>query len=215
MQVHAHKYSPEQRQVIRDHLVEFLFDRRNSTADAWDTYQMLRQLFPETPRDTRVRLMNEFFARKRSDMACHVFFHMRWHKNDAIRANGDVYAAAFTGFARNADKESLELAHNQLKLDLNVEPDTKLRNSLMLAFAAVGNQQRAFDYWTEIANSKEGPTYNSLAIVFRICEGMPWGDEHAKQIWARLKGMDFDIDKRIFTAYLGAIANTCTMRRCS
>jgi hypothetical protein len=207
MQVHVHKYSPEQRHIIREQLVDFLLDRRNSTADAWDSYQILRQLFPETPRDVRLRLMNEFFDRKRSDMACHVFFHMRFHTQEDIRADRDVYAAALTGFARNKDKESLELAHNQLKLDLNVEPDTRLRNALMLAFAATGNQTRAFDYWTEIANSKEGPTYNSIVIVFRACEGMPWGDEHAKRIWARLKRMDLDIDKRIFTAYLGAIAN--------
>jgi hypothetical protein len=206
LQVHAHHFGPAQRNVIQNHLVDFLFDRENSTADAWDTYQMLRTLFPETTRSVRIRIMNEFFDRKRSDMACHIFFHMRNHLNEAIAADRDVYVAAFAGFARNKDAESLELAHNQLKLDLNVELDTRLRNALMLAHAATGNNKRALEYWAEIVASSEGPTYNSIAIAFRSCEGMPWGDQHAKPIWRRLKEMEVDIDKQIFTAYLGAIA---------
>jgi hypothetical protein len=206
IQVHAHHYTPQQRQIIQKSLIEFLLDRQNSTADAWDTYQMLRSVFPEIPRDTRIQIMNEFFARERSDMACHVFFHMRNHTNELITANRDVYIDAFTGFARNADAESLELAHNQLKLDLNTDLDTKLRNSLMLAYAATGNNRKALEYWAEIVASKEGPTYNSIAIAFRSCEGMPFGDQHARPIWQRLKEMDIDIDKQLFTAYLGALA---------
>jgi hypothetical protein len=206
LQVHAFHYSVEQRIVIHEQLVKFLLDGQHSTADAWDTYQILRQVFPETSRKDRIRIMNEFFARHRSDMACHVFFHMRNHDSPEISANKDVYTAAFTGFARNADEESLELAHNQLRLDLGVEMDTKVRNSLMLAYAATGNNKRALEIWSEIVGSEEGPTYNSIAIAFRSCEGMPFGDEHAKPIWRRLKQMDVEIDKQIFTAYLGAIA---------
>ncbi|KAF2195164.1 hypothetical protein K469DRAFT_698725 [Zopfia rhizophila CBS 207.26] len=206
LQIHAFHFDIDQRAVIRDQLVAFCLDRQNSTAHAWDTYQIFRQVFNETPREIRTKVMNEFFARRRSDMACHVFFHMRNHTSPDINVDRDTYAAAFTGFARNADAESLELIHNQLKLDLNVELDTKLRNSLMLAYAATGNNRRALEFWAEIVASKEGPTYSSIAIAFRSCEGMPWGDEHAKPIWRRLKEMDIDIDKEIFTAYIGALA---------
>jgi pentatricopeptide repeat protein len=214
LQVHAHKYSPQQRRVIRDYLVDFLLDRQNSTADAWDTYQVLRQLFPETPRAVRIRLMNEFFDRGRSDMGCHVFFHMRNHTHEEIRADRDVYVAAFAGFSRTADKESLELAHNQLKLDLNVEPDTKLRNALMLAYAATGNQRVAMDFWTEIVASKEGPSYESIVIAFRVCEGMPWGDRHAKGLWLKLKRMEVEIDRKVFTGYLCALAGNYVHEDC-
>ncbi|KAF2477779.1 complex I intermediate-associated protein 84, mitochondrial precursor [Lindgomyces ingoldianus] len=206
LQIHTYHYAPEQRAIISGKLAEFIMNRDNSTADAWDTYQILRQVFQETPRHVRVRLMNEFFARRRSDMACHIFFHMRNHASLDVRPDGDAYATVFTGFARNADAESLELIHNQLKLDLNVELDTKLRNSLMLAYAATGNNRRALEFWAEIVASKEGPTYRSIAIAFRSCEGMPWGDQHAKPIWRRLKEMDIDVDKEIWTAYLCAIA---------
>jgi hypothetical protein len=204
--VHAFHFTPKQRAIIRKNLSAFILEGQTSTADAWDAYQILRRSFPETPRADRIPIMNDFFARKRSDMACHVFFHMRNQTHPALTTTKAVYVAAFTGFARNADAESLELAHNQLKLDLNVEMDTQLRNALMLAHAATGNNQRALEIWAEIGNSKEGPTYNSIAIAFRSCEGMPFGDEHAKSIWRRLKEMDIDIDKTIYTAYFCAIA---------
>jgi hypothetical protein len=206
LQVHAHQYSPEQRKIIQKALSLFILDGETSTADAWDGYQILRNVFVETPREDRIPIMNGFFARSRSDMACHVFFHMRNHVSPTHTATRDVYVAAFTGFARCQDAESLELAHNQLKLDLNVEMDTKLRNSLMLAYAATGENRKAISFWREICDSKEGPTYNSLAIAFRACEGMHFGSEHAKSIWKRLKSQDVEIDKTIWTAYMSAIA---------
>ncbi|KAF1848419.1 complex I intermediate-associated protein-like protein 84 [Cucurbitaria berberidis CBS 394.84] len=206
LQVHAHQYSPAQRTVIQKTLSAFILDGETSTSDAWDGYQILRNVFPETSLDARIPIMKEFFARNRSDMGCHVFFHMRNHVSKAHRANRDVYVAAFTGFARCADAESLELAHNQLKLDLNVDMDTRLRNSLMLAYAATGENKKAIQFWRDICASKEGPSYNSIAIAFRSCEGMHWGGEHAKSIWKRLKEQDVEIDKTIWTAYMCAIA---------
>ncbi|KAJ4347330.1 uncharacterized protein N0V89_011271 [Didymosphaeria variabile] len=206
LNMHAHHFSPAQRVVIRKGLASFIQDGQTSTTDAWDAYQMLRNAFPETPRSDRIPLMKEFFARKRSDMACHVFFHMRNSIEENIAADKEVYVVAFTGFARNGDAESLELASNQLKIDLNVEMDTQLRNALMLAYAATGSDKRAMAMWAEIGSSKEGPSYNSIAIAFRACEGTHYGERHAKSIWQRLKEMDVDIDKQIFTAYVSAIA---------
>ncbi|KAF1942544.1 hypothetical protein EJ02DRAFT_375604 [Clathrospora elynae] len=205
LQVHAYQYSPIQRTIIRKALSLFILDGETSTADAWDGYQILRNVFAETPREDRIPVMNEFFSRNRSDMACHVFFHMRNHISQAYAANRDVYVAAFTGFARCADAESLELAYNQLKLDLNVDMDTRLRNSLMLAYAATGENRKALGFWSDICESKEGPSYNSIAIAFRSCEGMHFGAEHAKSIWKRLKEQDVEIDKTIWTAYMSAI----------
>jgi len=206
LHLHSVQYSSVQRKIIQKALLSFILDGETSTADAWDGYQILRNVFQETPRDDRIPIMNEFFARNRSDMACHVFFHMRNHVIEAIAANRDVYASAFTGFARCADAESLELAHNQLKIDLNVNMDTKLRNSLMLAYAATGENKKALQFWREICESKEGPSYNSIAIAFRTCEGIHLGAEHAKSIWKRLKEQDVEIDKTIWVAYMCAIA---------
>ncbi|KAL5120893.1 hypothetical protein ACEQ8H_001080 [Pleosporales sp. CAS-2024a] len=206
LQTHAHQYSPEQRAHIRNALVAFILDGDTSTTDAWETYQILRNVFQETPRAHRIQVMNGFFARKRSDMACHVFFHMRNHVSPDVRANADVYVAAFVGFAQNADAESLELAHNQLKLDLHVDFDTRLRNALMLAYSAVEENFKAMRFWREICESKEGPSYNSIAIVFRACETMHHGYRHAKIIWNRLKEQEVEIDKKLWKAYMCAMA---------
>ncbi|USP79956.1 uncharacterized protein yc1106_07230 [Curvularia clavata] len=206
LQVHAHQYSPAQRKIIRKALSVFILDGETSTADAWDGYQILRNVFTETPREDRIPIMNNFFDRNRSDMACHVFFHMRNHISPTHTATKEVYVAAFIGFARCADAESLELAHNQLKLDLNVDMDTKLRNALMLAYAATGENRKAMRFWREICDSKEGPSYSSILIAFRACEGMHLGSEHARSIWTRLKEQDIEIDKTLWTAYMCAIA---------
>jgi pentatricopeptide repeat protein len=206
LQVHAHQFSPDQRRLIQKSLLAFILDGETSTADAWETYQILRNVFQETSRQDRIKILNEFFARKRSDMACHVFFHMRNHISPDHCANREVYIAAFTGFAHRADAESLELAHNQMKLDLNVDPDTRLRNALMLAYGATGEHDKALQFWREICESKEGPSYNSIAIAFRACEEMHFGHGHARSIWKRLIEQDVEIDKTIWKAYMCAIA---------
>ncbi|KAL6707584.1 hypothetical protein ACN47E_003933 [Coniothyrium glycines] len=205
--VHSYQSSLEQRKVIRDALSAFILDPKSSTSDAWDGYQILRTLFVEATRDERLPLMEGFFRRERPDMACHVFFHMRKNLSDPHSANRDVYVAAFTGYARCADAESLELTHNQLRLDMNVDMDTRLRNSLMLAYAAVADNRKAMHFWREICESKEGPTYNSIAIVFRACEGTHGGAQNARTIWKRLVEQDVEIDKSIWLAYMCAIAS--------
>ncbi|KAF2845393.1 complex I intermediate-associated protein-like protein 84 [Plenodomus tracheiphilus IPT5] len=206
LQVHAFQYSPEKRRIIQKALSLFILDGETSTSDAWDGYQILRNVFPETAKHDRIAIMKGFFSRKRSDMACHVFFHMRNHVSSSLRADRDVYIEAFTGYARCADAESLELTHNQLRLDMTVDRDTKLRNALMLAYACTKQNPKALQFWREICESKEGPTYNSIVIAFRSCEGMHWGGEHARSIWKRLIEQDVDIDKTIWTAYMCAIA---------
>ncbi|KAH7410250.1 hypothetical protein DE146DRAFT_343320 [Phaeosphaeria sp. MPI-PUGE-AT-0046c] len=207
LQVHAHQYSPEQRAHIQKGLLSFTLDPGTSTAEAWESYQVMRRVFSETPREDRLKVMDEFFSRKRSDMACHVFFHMRNHVTPELCANRDVYVAAFAGFARCADAESLELAHNQLKLDFSVDLDTRLRNALMLAYGSTDQSTKALRFWREICESKEGPSYNSIAIAFRACESMHHGYGHARSIWKRLKEQDVEIDKTIWKAYMCAMAS--------
>lgn len=206
LRTHSYHYSSEQRATIRDVFVNFCLDRQNSTALVWDAYQIFRNVFDETPRDIRTRIMNEFFSRERSDMACHVFFHMRQNNDPQICATSDTYVAAFMGFARASDADSLELVHNQMKLDMDIEPNTRLLNSLMLAYTMTGDPRRGMEFWAEIVASKEGPSYSSIVIAFRACEKMPFGDRHAKPIWERLQKMDVEIDRDVFAAYVGALA---------
>ncbi|KAI4164817.1 MAG: hypothetical protein LQ342_001450 [Letrouitia transgressa] len=97
--------------------------------------------------------------------------------------------------------------HNTLKIDTAVEPSTRLRNALMLAYTAAGEAQTALEFWADIEHSREGPSWNSILIAFRACETAPFGVEVAREIWARLKGQEgVDIRREAWGAYICALA---------
>lgn len=203
------QHSTDQRKSVRDAFVAFCLDRKNSTARVWDAYSILRQFFLETGVEDRTKLMQAFFERKRPDMAIHVFGHMRQHVDRSFHPTIDTYIACFEGMGRCADpdaEEHLALAHNMLKMDLGIQPNTKLYNALMLAYAACGRPARAMDFWNDIVRSAEGPSYNSLEIVFAVCERMPFGDQTAREIWKKLETLGVDVPPAVFAAYAGGLA---------
>ena len=61
--------------------------------------------------------------------------------------------AAFMGTARLKDLESLEVVHNQLKLDYNLDVTTTVRNSLILSYTTCEMPRRALDFWDEIVKA--------------------------------------------------------------
>ncbi|KAH7060402.1 hypothetical protein B0J12DRAFT_330993 [Macrophomina phaseolina] len=227
LQTHTFHFSEEQRINIAQKFVSIILDRTHtSTTRAWDTYIITHSIFVELPRDARTTIMREFFARGRADMACHVFAHMRELQHPDTKATADTYVVALTGIAEyamprvsatdsdiDADERDtecsslLDAVHNAMKLDLDVEPNTSLRNALILAYTACGQPTRAWSFWEDIVNSKEGPSYNSIPIAFRACERMTVGGEaNAKALWARIKRMDIEVTKEMFAAYVGALA---------
>jgi hypothetical protein len=206
LQSHVFHYELQERASIRDVFVGFCLDRSNSTVIAWDAYTILRQLFDETDREIRTRLMKEFFDRKRSDMAIHVFGHMRQSPLPDRRPTADSYTQCLEGIAKQADLNALETVHNMLKLDSEVEPDTKLHTALMLAYNACAQPERSLEFWEDIAYSREGPTYNSICIALQACEAMPFGEQRARNIWKRLQKFEIDVTKEIYEAYVAALA---------
>jgi len=111
------------------------------------------------------------------------------------------------GFGWAPDETSLKLVHNMLKLDIRIQPDTRLYNALMIAYVACDDPRRALDIWADIIHSTEGPSYRSLEIVFRACEAIPYGDETARPIWAKAQRLEIEIPDYVFTAYCAAIAS--------
>lgn len=204
--VHVFHYSSEQREQIRDAFIGFILDARNSTSRVWDAYQLLKQFFSETPRESRTELMSSFFDRRRADMATSVFVHMKEHPNSGVRPGADDYIRALEGLGRCPDPESLDTLHNMLKLDTNIQPSTRLYNALMLAFGACGRSRRALDYWHEVAHSREGPSYASLEIIFAVLEKRPFGDEDARGIWRNVERMELEVPPAVFASYCGALA---------
>lgn len=214
LNTYAFQFGLEQRADIYDMFASFCLDRSKSTARVWDAYCILQQIFPEIDVDLRTKIMNEFFDRERSDMAYHVFGHMRQQEVGAHRPTVDTYVACFEGIAKSADIEALRIVHNMLKLDTQVDPNTRLYNSLMLAFTACGEARRSLGFWDDIVHSREGPTYNSIRIAFRACEAAPLGDRVARDIWARLKKFQIDVGRDIYAAYIGALAGHSLYTEC-
>ncbi|KAL8298681.1 hypothetical protein RB597_007342 [Gaeumannomyces tritici] len=207
LSLHALQYSLEERAVVRDALVKYSLDEANSTARVWDSYTLLREYFPDTNRASRVQLMDAFFGkRKRPDMAVLVFGHMRAQENPAIRPDAAVYTRALEQLGRHPDRESLGMVHNMLKMDATVQPDTKLYNGLMMAYTGCGDPETSLEFWREISGSPDGPTYDSLAIFFWTCEKLPFGDERAGEVWAKMMRMEVEVPPYVFGAYCGAIA---------
>lgn len=209
LMVHTLSYDYDERAVVRKALVRYCLDSTNSTARVWDCYSLLHQFFGDTDADDRVRLMDAFFFRRRPDMACFVFGHMRAHENETIRPTRDVYVRCFERLGQYPDAESLKVVHNMLKMDATIQPSTKLYNALMIAHAASGNPAAAMDFWKDIVDSAEGPDYNSLEIVFWTCER--WApakraEKEARQIWTKINAMQIDVPPAVYRSYVGALA---------
>lgn len=202
LSLHIKQFSMEDRQTVLDSLIKYSLDHSVSTARAWDCYNLLRQFFPETSREERVTLMESFFERKRADMACYIFGHMRAHPNDDMRPDLATYVTCLEGLGACPDVDSVQMIHNMFKMDTKIQPTTRLYNAFMIAYTGCNEPSRAFDFWREISMSVEGPSYYSLNIIFRVCQVLPYGDEKAKVIWDKMHRMEIEIPPYVYCSYI-------------
>ncbi|KAL8913650.1 MAG: hypothetical protein Q9171_001615 [Xanthocarpia ochracea] len=215
LNTHVYRFEANKRLSICNELIQFCFDGSVLTAKVWDAYNIIRQTFREMDLGTRTKMMCEFFERGRSDMATHVFGHIRHLDSPDIKPTIDTYVLVFEGIAKAADAESLALVHNMLKLDATVEPDTRLYNGLMLAYTGCGDPRQALLFWDDVVHSREGPTYSSIQIALRACKEAPFGERQARDIWSRLKRFDIRVTREIYAAYVGALAGQALFDECT
>lgn len=206
LNTHVFSFSSTDRDSVRQALTDYALLSTTDTTRAWDAYTILRSIFDEMPREPRTLLMRSFLSRDRPDMAVHVFNHMRAHSRADTMPTIDTYVSAFLGCAKLRDLESLEVIHNQLKLDYNVTPTTYVRNALVIAYTACDKPRRALDFWDDIVASREGPTYDSIHIALRACEKSPFGDLKAQGIWERLRRNNVELDTSMWASYIAALA---------
>lgn len=204
--LHLSQSSMDDRRVVRSELLLHCLDMTISTARAWDAYSILRQFLPETSREERTRLMKAFFSRKRPDMACHIFGHMRAHSDDDIRPDLDTYVVCLENLGAFPDSESLTMVHNMFKMDALIHPSTRLYNAFIIAYTGCNQSRKAFEFWRQVANSKDGPTYKSLELVFRACQKLPYGYDKAKVIWDKMHSLEVDIPANVYDAYILMLA---------
>ena len=186
----------------------FILDIDVNEQRAFNAYELFRHAFPETPVPMRLSLMHSFFDRKRPDLACLVFGHMRQREDAEGRPTSEAYAQCFEGIAKCNDVEGLQTVYNMLKLDLEVEISTRIHNSLMVAYTACEMPFTAvIDHFWKIMNSREGPTLNSFAFALRACEKwIPQGAQEARRIMAMMQAWGLEITKDIYLCYIGALA---------
>ncbi|KAI5194900.1 hypothetical protein E4T39_08463 [Aureobasidium subglaciale] len=205
LNTHAFGFDIAGRTAVESALIDFSLKPSTTTAQTWDTYIILKQVFDDMTREKRVKIMNEFFRRQRPDMAVHVFNHMRAHTRPDTIPTIDTYVACLSGIGKLKDEESLEVVHNQLKLDFNIEPNTLLYNALMKAYTACESPRMALGFWDDIASSREGPNINSIHLAMRACEDAPWGDEKARKIWTKLSRTGLELDQNLWASYAAAL----------
>ncbi|KAJ5745629.1 hypothetical protein N7520_010811 [Penicillium odoratum] len=195
--------------MVRTALTDYIMDMSQTDANVWEVYQLLKLAFSETGVSVRTELMSSFFERKRSDLAFLVFGHMRQAEDLSRRPKPDTYARCFQGLARTADAANLELVHNMLKLDLEVELNTRILNGLMLAYAACEMPDKSMGIFRQILQSEEGPSQKTIAIFFKMCEKHHNGVQEAIKMMAKVKKLEITIDRRLYTAYMEAVASQC------
>ncbi|KAJ5101497.1 hypothetical protein NUU61_003719 [Penicillium alfredii] len=202
-------YDDEGKTQIRNALADFILDLTQSDSDVWGMYNLLKVAFPETGVSVRTEIMATFFKRKRSDLGVLVFGHMRQAEDLSRRPKPDTYARCFQGLARTHDESNLELVHNMLKLDLEVDLNTRVLNSLMLAYAACDMPEKSMTVFRQILQSDEGPSHKTIAIFFRACEKYHNGAQEAMKMMAKVKKLEIPVDRQLYTAYIEAMAAQC------
>lgn len=192
----------DRRKIIHE-MGEYIGRPTTSVEAAWDTYQILYQVFPELSVRQRTDIMRLFFTLGRSDMATMVFKHMRG--TPGRRPGAHSYAVALGGVAYARDIDALKVVHNALKLDQAVDLDTRLTNALMNAYNRCGVPLRAVRFWEDIKQSREGPDYQSISVVFEAYGNMFGGVQRAKILWGQLKSMGVRPTVENYRSYIEAL----------
>ncbi|KAL4785811.1 hypothetical protein BJX76DRAFT_346709 [Aspergillus varians] len=202
-------YDTEERNKIRNALTNFIQDLEQESEPAWEAYMLLRLAFPETGVGMRTAIMSSFFQRDRSDLAFLVFGHMRQAEHFSQRPKPDTYARCFQGIAQTQDSKHLELVHNMLKLDTEVDLSTRLLNWLVLAYAECEKPEKSMQIFREILQSEEGPSQRTILFFFKACEKHHNGTHEAMKMVEKMKILEIALDRRLYTAYVEALAAQC------
>ncbi len=187
---------------------QFITDLTVKDQRAFNAYELFRHAFPEAPVTERIALMQSFFDRKRPDLACLVFGHMRQREDLAARPTAAAYSKCYEGIAQCKDIDGLQMVYNMLKLDLEVEQTTKIHNGLMAAYTECQQPFVAIiDHFWKIMESREGPTLSSFILALRACEKwIPQGGHEARHIMALMQSFNLVITKEVYDAYIGALS---------
>lgn len=96
-----------------------------------------------------------------------------------------------------------------LKLDVEVDLNTKLLNGLMLAYAACDMPEKSMEVFRQILQSEEGPTHKTIAIFFKLCGKHHNGTQEAMKMMEKVKLLEIEVDRRLYMSFVEALAAQC------
>jgi hypothetical protein len=79
----------------------------------------------------------------------------------------------------------------------------------MLAYAACEIPEKSMEIFRQILQSDEGPSHKTLAIFFKACESHADGTHEAMKMLKKIKKLDIEIDRRLYSSYIEALAAQC------
>lgn len=214
LNAHVSTFTTADRELVYASLVEYVLDPQVTVLSAWDTWRMTIEIFPELLKDIRMKVAQSFHSRQRPDLATNVFMQMRESLRKDLKPTADDYAICLEGIGKYKDKRGLDIIHNALKIDQEVDPCTKLYNALMIAYVGCNEHDRALLFWEDVIHSDEGPTYSSIQIALQACEQAAMGEKEARKIWKRVQDSGIEVTKELYAAYLGALAGKHMFEDC-
>jgi hypothetical protein len=79
----------------------------------------------------------------------------------------------------------------------------------MLAYAECEKPEKSMQIFRDILQSEEGPSQRTILFFFKACEKHHNGTHEAMKMVEKLKLLDISLDRRLYTAYVEALAAQC------
>ncbi|KAI5309267.1 hypothetical protein KEM55_003653 [Ascosphaera atra] len=190
---------------IREPLLAFINDATQPVGEAWDVYELVNNLFPDTPVAQRTQIMQTFFRRGYAHQATLVFGHMRAKNLGEQRPTATTYTECLLGIAGARDEGALGMVHNMLKMDLEIKLDTRLLNALMFAYTCCGEPGTALEQFKQILHSEEGPSEATILVFFRTCEIYDEGAGEARRMMLNLRSLEIPVGRKMYEAFMAAL----------
>jgi hypothetical protein len=202
----AESLDARDRSVIVDIFVRHILSSSTATTTAWEGYlQMRAHLWDNFDLARGESVIKSFLSRRRPDMASSVLSHLASDMDEPPTQH--TFQMTLEGVTALCDEESLRLVHNLLKVSVSIEPNTALSNILMRAYAACNEQGQVLAIWNDIADSLEGPDYDSIVLALRACRFVSRGYGKALSIMERLKLASVPTDAAITGAYASVLVS--------
>ncbi|RPA79670.1 hypothetical protein BJ508DRAFT_415821 [Ascobolus immersus RN42] len=208
LRVNSTRLTISQRAALSKLLTAHVISKETSVEAGWAIYNALFQIFPELSSDNRIRIMDEYFSRGRSDMGFSVFDHL--HNSPIVGpASSTAFKHCLNGLRESGDDANLKKVYTYFKLS-PLEFDTALLNSLMAAFANSSEPEIAIQlFWNKRKIVKGGCNSDTYLIALQATLPISAGGTiEAGKIWRELvshalRSEDITITKRHLLTFIG------------